>query len=129
MVCLSFKGDVYPIENTEDGVIPAHLDLSGWFRDRHGRFQKNDPRARRVAALGGSGCERCTYSVGAGQNEFGDFRLRGLTGRWGIKVHEAVFETSAPSSDEDESDDGWTRTEETKSIDHRGRGLHVTECA
>ena len=91
--------------NTEEGVIPAHLDLSGGFEIGTGDTKRTIREPVVSLHLEAPDASGARTASGRGQNEFGDFRLRGTLTDGELRCTKRYSKPRPPSSDEDESDD------------------------
>ena len=95
--------------DTGQSGIPAHLDLSGG-------FEMKDRTIREPVVslhLGEADAEGTREASGRGQNEFGDFRLRGTLSLDGeLNCTKRYSKPRPVSSDEDDSDDEHSKDPE-----------------
>ena len=99
------KGGVDRRGSTEDGVIPAHLDLSGGFEIGTGDSKRTirEPVVSLHLEAPDAGGTRA--ASGRGQNEFGDFRLRGSLVDGELRCTKRYSKPRPRRPDEDDSDD------------------------
>ena len=100
------KGGATRRGSTEEGAVPAHLDLSGGFEIGTGDSKRTIREPVVSLHLEAPDASGSRAASGRGQNEFGDFRLRGsLSSDGELRCTKRYSKPRPPSSDEDESDD------------------------
>ena len=100
------KGGATRRGSTEEGAVPAHLDLSGGFEIGEGDTKRTIREPVVSLHLEPADESGARSASGRGQNEFGDFRLRGsLSSDGELRCTKRYSKPRPISSDEDDSDD------------------------